>query len=629
MKSVFFTEEHISFRAAVRQFIDREVASHAEEWEREERIPRYIWHLMADNDLLGISYPEEYGGSGADFLYSVVFLEELARSTMGGFVAAVGVHQYIAMSYIEKFGSRFLKENYLRPGILGEKIGALAITEPNTGSDVAALRTRAVREGDFYIINGSKTFITNGVYCDFIVLAAKTNPEAEQSGISLFVVDKNLPGVNTRQLQKIGWHASDTAEISFDEVKVPATHLVGEENMGFYYIMECFQSERLVAAITAIAGADYCLKITLNYLHEREAFKKPLAKFQVIRHNFSDLATELEAARQLTYYACWLYNEGIPAVQQCTMAKLYATELAKKIADTCLQYFGGYGYMDDYLISRIYRDARVGTIVGGTSEIMREIIAKLIIDDMEYRKLENVDTQAEESSEPPKVEETLSPEGDNKELEIDRQVEDLLANNTATPPPGSGFGSPMELPDESRASEEEISDQQVEDFEAEVLAEEEVSEEGTADKNHSEQTATSEENFMAEEEKPSSMENILQKSFETDLSKSQTMVDKIIYSLPERFQAENAGDLETVVHFKISGNDGGEYTVAIKNGECVTKSGLTGQPRCMLETSAKTYIDMETGRTNPQIAFMMGKVRISNIPEMMQFIKLFNKLPDT
>jgi alkylation response protein AidB-like acyl-CoA dehydrogenase len=305
MRSPFFSEEHVSFRGTVRQLIEKEIAPHAEEWEQEEKIPRWIWHLLADNDLLGISYPEEYGGSGADFFYSVVFLEELANSGAGGFAAAVGVHQYMAMSYIDKFGSQFLKENYLGPGIRGDKIGAVAITEPNAGSDVAALQTRAVREGDFYIINGSKTFITNGVYGDSIVLAAKTNPEADQSGISLFVVDKDQDGVQARQLKKIGWHCSDTAELSFENVRVPVTHLIGEENMGFYYIMECFQLERLVAAISAVAGADYCLRITLNYIQEREVFKKPLAKFQVIRHTLSDLATELEAARRCNN-ALWL-----------------------------------------------------------------------------------------------------------------------------------------------------------------------------------------------------------------------------------------------------------------------------------------------------------------------------------
>lgn len=597
MKSAFFNEEHEAFRSAVRQFMEREVAPNAEMWEREERIPRSIWHQMADNDLLGINYPVEFGGTAADFFFSVVFLEELARGTMGGFTAAVGVHEYMALAYIHKFGSRLLKENYLGPGIRGEKIGALAITEPNTGSDVSAIRTRAVREGDHFIINGGKTFITNGVYGDFIVLAARTDPGAGPAGISLFAVDSHSKGVDTRKLKKIGWNSSDTAEISFDGVKAPASHLIGQENMGFYYIMECFQLERLVAAITAVAGADYCLEITLKYIREREAFNRPLAKFQAIRHTLSDLATEVEAARQLTYNTCWMYKEGVPAIKECSMAKLYATELAKKVADACLQYFGGYGYMEDYPIARAFRDARAGTIVGGTSEIMREIIAKVLIDQVEYRAAGSMEAQkpAEPVSPPPSAEPEI--EDETPEIEL-----------AAEAPAGTGEApSPGPETDSQPETETETAAQTARAPESPIAAANGIPGSGDAERE---------------------LEELLHPRVgETQPPRSPA--ESILYSLPERFRADKAGNYQGIFHFKLSGSEGGDYTVTLAFGRCSVEPGLTGKATCVLESSAKTYLDMETGKTNPQIAFMMGKVKISNIPEMMQFLKFFRKLPDT
>ena len=388
MRSLYFTADHEMFRKTVRQFIEKEVAPHAEDWEKNQRIPHSIWNRMGALGFLGINYPEKYGGTEADFFYSVAFLEELPRSTMGGFAAAVSVHEYMAAEYLHRFGSEALKQNYLTSSIQGEKIGALAITEPNTGSDVASIRTRAVREGDYYVINGSKTFITNGVFGDFVIVATKTDPEAGTGGISLIIVDQNIPGFSARQLHKMGWHSSDTGELTFEDVRVPITNLIGEENRGFYYIMECFQLERLVGAIGSISGAFLGLESTLKYIQERQAFGRPLAKFQVIRHALADLKTELEAARQLTYYTAWLHSQGEPAVDFSSMAKLITSELAKKTADVCLQFYGGYGYMDEYLISRMYRDVRVGTIVGGTSEIMREIIARILIDQVDYRPVQ-------------------------------------------------------------------------------------------------------------------------------------------------------------------------------------------------------------------------------------------------
>lgn len=290
----------------------------------------------------------------------------------------------MATAHIDRVGSEELKQKYLVPSIAGEKIGVLGITEPDAGSDVAAIRTRAVRDGDQYVINGSKTFITNGVYGDFVTTAVKTDPEAGAEGISLIIVDTDASGFSANNLSKMGLHCSDTGELSFDDVRVPVANLIGQENMGFYYIMESFQLERLVAAITSVACSEMCIDETLKYITEREAFSRPLAKSQVIRHAMADLATELEAAKQLTYHTAWLHEQGEQVVRECSMAKLLTTEVSKKIADTCLQFFGGYGYMDEYPISQMYRDARVGTIVGGASEIMREIIAKVMIDQVKY-----------------------------------------------------------------------------------------------------------------------------------------------------------------------------------------------------------------------------------------------------
>lgn len=384
--SPYFTQEHDLFRESVKSFIEKEVTPFIDKWEEEKRIPKDIWLKMGENGFLGINYPEVYGGVNADFFYSVVFLEELKNANSGGFSASVGVHQYMATAHIFRAGSHELKEKYLKPSITGEKVGALAITEPNTGSDVSEIQTKAVRNGDFYIINGAKTFITNGVYGDFITVAVRTG-EKGTGGISLIVVDTNSDGFSAKQLKKMGWYCSDTAEINFDNVRVPKSNLIGQENMGFYYIMESFQLERLVSSITSISGAEQCIDITLKYISERSAFNKTLSKFQVIRHSLAELASELEAAKQLTYYCAWLYQNGNADVKRCSMAKLISSELFKKVADTCLQYFGGYGYMEEYSISRAFRDARVGTIVAGTSEIMKEIISKSIIDNINYKSV--------------------------------------------------------------------------------------------------------------------------------------------------------------------------------------------------------------------------------------------------
>ena len=387
--SLYFTDEHELFRQSVRQFIQKEVVPHTEAWEAARRIPVSVFQRMGELGFLGLPFPEQYGGSGADFWFSVVFLEELARCGMGGFTTAVSVHEYMAINHIFKAGNAETKQKYLVPAILGEKVAALGITEPDTGSDVSAIRTTAIltESGDEYIINGAKTFISNGTYGDFITLTVKTKPESGASGISLIVVDLDSPGITRTKLNKMGWHSSDTAEIRFDEVRVPAQNLVGQENKGFYYLMESLQLERLVAAVMAVSGAELALDWTLQYLQEREAFGKKIGTFQAIRHKIADVATEIEVAKQFVYHTCWLFSQGDSVVKECSMAKLYTSEMQKRVVDTCLQFFGGFGYIEDYPIARAYRDARVGTIAGGTSEIMREIIAKIVVDTVAYKPI--------------------------------------------------------------------------------------------------------------------------------------------------------------------------------------------------------------------------------------------------
>lgn len=385
MSNYYFTEEHESFRQSLRQFFQKEVAPHIDTWEKEGEIPKWIWKKMGEQGFIGLNYPEAYGGTEADFFYTVVFLEEIVRLNSGGFGAAAGVTPFMAGSHILSAGSEALKQKYLPKCLSGEWLGALAITEPNAGSDVANIRTKAVREGDHYVINGSKTFITNGVLSDFIVAAVKTNPEAGAAGISLIVIDRETPGVSARKLNKLGWHASDTGEISFDNVRVPVSNLLGEENKGFYYIMDKFQLERLVMAISGVASAHFALTYALEYMNEREAFGRKIKQFQVLRHRVADLASEIEAVRYFVYHICRMHNDGQYAVKEASMAKLLATELADKAAYQCLQFFGGYGYIEDYKIARMFRDTRIGTIGGGSSEIMREIISRIVIDAQQYK----------------------------------------------------------------------------------------------------------------------------------------------------------------------------------------------------------------------------------------------------
>ncbi len=378
MKHPWFNEDHEIFRKTVRKFTKEELAPHAGEWEEKKDFPNWIFKRAGDLGLLGITYPEEIGGSGCDYFYKVVFCEELPNSECGGVNMALLVQTDMASPPINILGTKAQKEAYLRPIITGDKIAAIGVTEPNAGSDVAAMRTTARKDGGDYVINGTKMFITNGDRADVITLAAKTDPSKTYDGISLFLVDTSLPGFSvSRRLEKMGMHASDTTELVFDNVRVPRDRLLGEENKGFYEVMINFQGERLVAAISSMAGAAYVLNKTIKYVKEREVFGRPLSKFQVTRHKIVDMLCEIEAARHYVYYCCWLYDQDRNPVKEVSMAKIIATEMALRVLHQCIQLHGGYGYMKEYEIERAYRDARLATIGGGATEVMKEIIGRL------------------------------------------------------------------------------------------------------------------------------------------------------------------------------------------------------------------------------------------------------------
>jgi len=335
--------------------------------------------------FFGINYPEAYGGLNLDLFYTVILLEELQKINSGGFAAAVWAHAYLAMTHLNTEGSEAIKQKYLTPSIAGDKIGCLCITEPFGGSDVAGMRTTAVKSGGHYILNGSKTFITNGVYSDYLIVAAKTNPDLGNKGISIFVIDRESAGVSATKLNKLGWRASDTGEIAFDNVQVPVANLMGEENKGFSYIVEHFSLERLIMGINAHARAEFALEYALQYMSDRMAFGKSIDKFQALRHTIADLYTDMEICKEFNYVVAYKLNKGEYVVKQATMSKLKSTKMADEVIYQCLQFLGGYGYMEDYPMARLFRDSRLGPIGGGTSEILREILAKIIIDKKEYK----------------------------------------------------------------------------------------------------------------------------------------------------------------------------------------------------------------------------------------------------
>jgi len=372
-----YTEDHELFRQAVRTFAEREIAPYSEQWDRDQSIPRELFRKAGEQGFLGVRFDPAYGGSGLDYWYTGILVEELMRARNVGAVVGLMVQCEIATSVIHEYGSETLKRQWLVPAIRGERIAALGITEPGAGSDVAALRTTARRDGDWYVINGSKIFITNGTIADFVTMAVRTGGPGPR-GISVLVVPTDAPGFSvSRKLRKVMAHSSDTAELFFDDCRVPAANLVGEEGQGFYYIMRLFQGERLVLAYIANSWMRELLEETLQYAGQRTVFGTALSQMPVWRHRLADLMTQLEASRLLAYYATELMCAKDPAAEvYVSMAKLFAGELYKRLAAECDQAFGGYGCMEEYLVARASGGISGFAIGAGTSEVMREIIAR-------------------------------------------------------------------------------------------------------------------------------------------------------------------------------------------------------------------------------------------------------------
>jgi acyl-CoA dehydrogenase len=375
-----FTREHEMLRRSIRAFVEKEVTPHVAGWETAGQIPKSFWRRLGELGFLGLEFPAEYGGAGGDFLSSVVLGEEMARCRSGGVAFSVLVHTDMSSPWLTRYGTEAQKRKYL-PGIIsGETVCALGITEPGAGSDMAALATRAVNTGNGYALTGSKTFITNGVYGDLYFVAARMGPgtaERRHDGISMFLVERGWPGFTvSRKLDKMGMRASDTAELAFHECPVPAENLLGVEGRGFHQLAAGLQRERVMAAVLALSGAAQALEDTVAYIRERHAFDGPLSQKQVLRHRVADMATEIEAARQLLYHAAGLYNAGQDCITEVSMAKLFCTEVANRVAYQAVQLHGGYGYMTEFPVEGFFRDVRLWTIASGTSEIMKEIIAK-------------------------------------------------------------------------------------------------------------------------------------------------------------------------------------------------------------------------------------------------------------
>ncbi len=378
MQIIQYAEEHRIFREAVRRFFEKEVTPHVDEWEEAGIVPRSMWKKMGDQGFLCMDVPEEYGGLGADFLYSVILTEELARTNHTGLAAPL--HSNIVVPYISSFASEDLKKKYLPGCVSGETITAIAMTEPNTGSDLAAIRTTAVEEGDEVIINGQKTFISNGLNCDLLVLAAK-DPAVENpyQGIDLYLVEAGTSGFEKgKKIKKVGWHSQDTAELFFSDCRIPKTNRLGRKGDGFMMLMEKLQQERLMCCIIAVAAAEYMLEITIRYCKERTAFGRPISKFQNSQFRIVEMSTEVKLGRTFVDKLIMDHMEGAKVVVEVSMAKYWTTEMAMRVADGCVQLHGGYGYCEEYPIARAWRDMRVLSIFAGTNEIMKGIAAKFM-----------------------------------------------------------------------------------------------------------------------------------------------------------------------------------------------------------------------------------------------------------
>jgi len=382
----YFTEEHDMFRKGLREFLAKEVIPHIDEWEATGTISRDIWKKFGDMGYFGIRYPEAYGGMDLDIFYLVIWLEELQKINSGGFAAAMWAHCYLAMTHLHKEGSEAIKQKYLTASIAGDMMGCLCISEPFGGSDVGAMRTTAIRDGDEWVINGSKTFITNGVYSDYLIVIAKMDIADNPKAMGVFLVDRDVKGVSASKLDKLGWRASDTGEIAFDNVRIPVENLMGEEGKGFYYVMQHFALERLIMGINAHARAEYAIEYTLQYMSERSAFGKTIDKYQALRHRMAEMATEVEIVKSFNYQVADNLDKDVYVVKESCMSKLQSTKVADEVIYSCLQHLGGYGYMEEYPLARMFRDSRLGPIGGGTSEILKEVISKMIIDKKEYKK---------------------------------------------------------------------------------------------------------------------------------------------------------------------------------------------------------------------------------------------------
>jgi len=378
MRRTIFTEEHMLFRDAFRHFVEKEMVPYNEQWEKDGMVSRELWLKAGQQGFLGWSVPEEYGGAGTnDFRYSAIFAEEIVRAGVASAGQGMGLHNDITLPYFMAYTSEEQKRRWLPGMCAGELITAIAMTEPNTGSDLAAVKATAIRQGDYYLLNGQKTFITNGILSDVVIVVAKTNPEMRHKGISLLVVERAMDGFKRgRKLEKMGLKSQDTAELYFEDVRVPVTNLLGEEGRGFYYLMRQLAQERLSVAIVAVAACERALEITLEYCKERTAFGQSIGSFQNSRFKLAEMKTETEIARVYVDRCIEELNAGDLSPESAAMAKWWTSELQKRVVDQCVQLHGGYGYMLEYPIARMYLDARVQSIYAGTNEIMKEIIGR-------------------------------------------------------------------------------------------------------------------------------------------------------------------------------------------------------------------------------------------------------------
>lgn len=374
---MYFDETHNAFRESVRKFVEKEINPHMDEWE-ETTVPLHdLFKKMGALGFLGVRYDTKYGGQELDYWFETVLLEELGHIHGLGVPVAISVQTNMATPAIAEFGSEYLKETYLKPAISGDMVSAIAVTEPGSGSDVASLKTRAVRKGDYYILNGSKIYITNGCQADFLTLLARTSDNPGHHAFSLLVVPTDLPGFSVgKKLDKMGLRSSDTALLFFDDMKVPVDNLIGKEGEGFIYQMKQFQHERFTALPVAYIASKDMIDMTVDYLKQRIAFGRPLIEKQVLRHRLVQWLAEIESLKQLTYHIVRMKNQGLDVTREISMGKLLSGQLITKVADGCLQMFGGMGLMNETLISRYYRDARLLPIGGGADEVMSDIVAK-------------------------------------------------------------------------------------------------------------------------------------------------------------------------------------------------------------------------------------------------------------